>query len=99
MLPRGVDSAGGAVGGLDVRGGPARELELGVAGVVAAADVVALLAQHLPVASHQDRPERLIPRLQRLTRQLHAAPQMHPVDVAEGHAQTLNGASRAETEM
>jgi hypothetical protein len=54
---------------------------------VTARDVIVILAEHRPVRTDEHRAERLIARLERLPRQLHATAQVAEITVAEHESQ------------
>src|SRR5690606_39536465 len=76
---RRVDDGAAALLGGEVRGGPAGDLEFGVAGRVTALHAVAVLEPHDPVGVDEDGAERLVAVVERLTGELDAAAQVHEV--------------------
>ncbi len=59
-----------------MRGGPAGQLELRVAGAVTGGHPVVVLRQHRALPVHQHGTERLVPGRERLGGQFHAAAQV-----------------------
>ena len=69
VLARGVDRGAVPFGGRQLSDGPLSDRELGVAGVVAVLDAVAILEDDLTLAIDEDRPERLVTAVECLARE------------------------------
>jgi hypothetical protein len=85
MLTGGVDGRAGPVVGSQVRNGPLRDREFGVAGVVAVLDPVAVLVERDAATIDKDGPERLVAVVKGLAREIHASAEAVEVIVADRH--------------
>ncbi len=85
VLTGGVHGRARPVVGSQVVDGPAGDRELGVAGVVAVLDAVAVLVERGAVCVDQDRAERFVAVVERLAREFHAAAEPFEVVVADRH--------------
>lgn len=84
MLATGVEGSGGAVGGRQVRGGPLRQLQLGVRQGSQLIHAVAGLGQHLAFGIDQHGAERLIACPQGFGGQGQAVPQVGQIVRGKG---------------
>jgi hypothetical protein len=85
VLTGGVHGRAGPVVGRQVVDGPAGDRELGVAGVVAVLDAVAVLVERGAVAVDQDRAERFVAVVERHPGEFHAAAKAFEIVVADRH--------------